>query len=63
MKQEAWMPLVGPSCYDAELDFLCENVGDAQENLEAMWQFICSEHPELPPEGFANNDNLGQEIA
>jgi len=56
MKQEWWMPLSDQEDYN--LGFMCDNLGDAQETMEAMWKEICRLCPELPKHGFPDNDNL-----
>ena len=55
LKQKYWMPLDDEY---GSLNFLCENLGDATENMAVMWEQICKDHPELPKSGFADNDNL-----
>ena len=62
MKQETWMPLKGPDEYGNDLDWLADHLGDAYYSMVGMWQQICKDHPELPIDGFADNDNLGAEI-
>ena len=60
IKQDWWMPIKGgKDIWNADgLNFLCDHMGDAQENMEAMWRQICKDHPELPKDGFDNNDDL-----
>jgi hypothetical protein len=53
--QEWWMPLKGEY---GGLEHLCDHVGDANEKMEQMWKELCRLRPELPIDGFDDNDDL-----
>ncbi len=55
------MPVKGqPEIYSdqGDLTWFCDHLGDAHEAMEKMWEQICKDHPELPKEGFKDNENL-----
>jgi hypothetical protein len=56
-KQEWWMPLKA-KYEEGELNFLCDHLGDANETMTAMWKEICRLRPELPKQGFKDNEDI-----
>ena len=54
--QKYWMPLKENEY--GELNFLCDHLGDAYDVMASMWKEICRLRPELPLDGFEDNENI-----